>query len=172
MYPEGAVTATAGGWEPRDMQVVSCARHHVPPEVIRRAVRLHIRFRLSRRDVGDLAAERGTQVGDETVRRRVLKFESIFARNLRRRRPCASDARHLDEMAVRTRSRRMDLWRAVDGEGEILDGASNHQSGGFDAGGRAAPLLGPRALGYFASNIGRMRRPPGNAGFFASSSEG
>ncbi len=59
--------------------------HRFPPEIIRQAVWLYIRFTLSFRDVEDLLAERGLDVSYETIRR-VLKFGPIFARELRRRR--------------------------------------------------------------------------------------
>ena len=82
------------------MQPVSCARRRFPPEVVRHAARLCLRFRLSCRDVEELLAERGVEAGDETVRRRILKFGPVFARNLRRLRPGASDIWHLDEIMV------------------------------------------------------------------------
>lgn len=66
-------------------------------------------------------AERGIETSYETVRRWVLKFGSLFARNLRRLRPRPSDIWHLDEMVVSIGGRRMYLWRAVDHEGEVLD---------------------------------------------------
>ena len=103
------------------MQPISYARHRFPPEVIRHAVWLYLRFTLSFRDVEELLAERGIQASYETVRRWVLKFGPLFARNLRRLRPRASDTWHLDEMVVSIQGRRMYLWRAVDSEGEILD---------------------------------------------------
>ena len=81
------------------MQAVA-ARRHVPPEIVRYAVWLYVRFTLGSRDVEERLAERGIEAGDETVRRRGLKFGPLFARNLRRLRPRASDSRHLDEMAV------------------------------------------------------------------------
>ncbi|NIA71381.1 IS6 family transposase [Pelagibius litoralis] len=90
------------------MSKVSYARHHSPPSVIRYAVWLYLRFNLSLRDVEDLLAEPGLDICYETVRRWVVKFGTAYARNLRRRRPTASD-------------RRMYLWRAVDAEGEVLD---------------------------------------------------
>ncbi len=62
------------------------ARHRFPPEIIRHAVWLYLRFTLSFRDVEDLLAERGLDVSYETVRRWVLKFGPVFARELRRRR--------------------------------------------------------------------------------------
>jgi putative transposase len=103
------------------MQPISYARHRFPPEVIRHAVWLYMRFTLSYRDVEELLAERGLDVSYETVRRWVEKFGPAFARNLRRLRPRASDTWHLDEMVITIRGRRMYLWRAVDSEGEVLD---------------------------------------------------
>ncbi len=103
------------------MQPISYVRHRFPPEVIRHAVWLYLRFTLSYRDVEELLAERGLEVSYETVRRWVLKFGPAFARNLRRLRPRPSSIWHLDEMAVRIGGKRMWLWRAVDSEGEVLD---------------------------------------------------
>ena len=49
------------------------------------------------------------------------RFGVAYARALRRRRPRADDRWHLDEMFVSIGGRSMDLWRAVDAEGEVLD---------------------------------------------------
>jgi putative transposase len=103
------------------MQPVSYSRHRFPPELIRHAVWLYLRFTLSYRDVEELLAERGLDLSYETIRRWVLKFGPAYARNLRRLRPRPSDQRHLDEMVVSIQGRHMYLWRAVDSEGEILD---------------------------------------------------
>jgi len=100
---------------------ISFARHQFPPAVIRHAVWLYIRFTLSYRDVEDLLAERGLDVSYETVRRWVLKFGPVFARELRRRCPRPTSRWHLDEMAVRIAGAQFWLWRAVDDEGEVLD---------------------------------------------------
>src|SRR5918994_6024695 len=103
------------------MQPISYARHQFPPEVIRHAICLYLRFTLSYRDVEELLAERGLDVSYETIRRWVIKFGPAIARNLRRLRPRPADIWHLDEMVVSIQGRRMYLWRAVDSEGEILD---------------------------------------------------
>src|SRR5215211_1584424 len=103
------------------MQPISYARHHFPAEIIRHAVWLYLRFTLSYRDVKELLAERGIESSYETVRRWVLKFGPLFARNLRRPRPRPFNKWHLDEMVVSIQGRRMYLWRAVDSEGEVLD---------------------------------------------------
>jgi putative transposase len=88
---------------------ISFARHQFPPAIIRHAVWLYVRFTLSYRDVEDLLAERGLDISYETVRRWVLKFGPLFARELRRRRPRPT-------MAVMIAGRRFWLWRAVDDE--------------------------------------------------------
>src|SRR5919107_1517055 len=103
------------------MQPVSYARHQFPPEIVRHAVWLYLRFTLSYRDVEELLAERGIETSYESVRRWVLKFGPMFARNLRRLRPRPTGTWHLDEMVVSIQGRRMYLWRAVDSEGEVLD---------------------------------------------------
>jgi putative transposase len=79
---------------------ISFARHQFPPAIIRHAVWLYVRFTLSYRDVEDLLAERGLDVSYETVRRWVLKFGPLLARELRSRRPRPTSRWHLDEMAV------------------------------------------------------------------------
>lgn len=107
------------------MQPIPYARHQFPPEIIRHATWLPLRFTLSYRDVEELLAERGLDVSDETVQRWVLKFGPAYARNLRRMRPKPTDTWHLDEMVISIQGRRLYLWRAVDSEGdsegEILD---------------------------------------------------
>ena len=69
------------------MKPLSYARPQFPPDIIRHAVWLYLRFTLSFRDVEDLLAERGIEVSYETVRRWVLKFGPAFAKELWRRRP-------------------------------------------------------------------------------------
>src|SRR5215204_2879409 len=103
------------------MQPISYARHQFPAEIIRHAVWLYLRFTLSFRDVKELLAERGIEISYETVRRWVLKFGPMFARNLRRLRPRPTGKWHLDEMVITIQGKRMYLWRAVDSEGEVLD---------------------------------------------------
>src|SRR5258707_9098077 len=104
------------------MEPISYARHRFPPDVIRHAVWLYLRFTLSYRDVDDLLAERGLEISNETIRRWVLKFGPEIACNLRRGRSIPHDQWHLDEMVVSIAGRRMYMWRAVDSEGEVLEG--------------------------------------------------
>ena len=60
-------------------------------------------------------------VSNESIRRCVLKFGPIIARNLRENRPKPYTRWHLDEMVVSIAGRQMYMWRAVDGEGEVLE---------------------------------------------------
>jgi putative transposase len=89
--------------------------------VIQHAVWLYARFTLSLRDVEELLAERGIVVTYETVRAWVARFGPAIARGLRARRRGSNGCWHLDEMFVSVGGRRMYLWRAVDGESEVLD---------------------------------------------------
>ena len=100
----------------------SYRRHRFPAPIIQHAIWVYLRFTLSYRDVEELLAERGLDLSYETIRRWVLKFGPVLARRLRQRRPRPGDRWHLDEMVVRIAGKRMYLWRAVDHEGEILDG--------------------------------------------------
>src|SRR5215470_6475636 len=103
------------------MTTISFARHQFPPEIIRHAVWLYLRFTLSFRDVEDLLAERGLDVSYETVRRWVLKFGPLFAQELARRPPRPTSRWHLHQMAVMIAGRQFWLRRAVDDQGEVLD---------------------------------------------------
>src|SRR6516225_9035743 len=103
------------------MKTISYARHRFLPDVIRHAVWLYLRFTLSYRDVEDLLAERGLTVSNESIRRWVLKFAPMIAKNLQKSRPQVYARWHLDEMVVSLSGKQMYLWRADDGEGEVLE---------------------------------------------------
>jgi transposase-like protein len=103
------------------MKPIFFARHRFPPDVIRHAFWLYLRFTLSYRDVEDLLAERGLTVSNESIRRWVLKFGPVIAKNLRRSRPKPHSRWHLDEMAISIAGPQMYMWRAVDSEGEVLE---------------------------------------------------
>ena len=102
------------------MDKLSYHRHRYPIIVIQQAIWLYFRFALSYRDVEDMLAERGIDVSYETVRRWALKFGGIIARRLKRGRPRPDGRWHLDEVFV-INGRPLYVWRAVDGEGEVLD---------------------------------------------------
>ena len=100
---------------------ISYARHRFPPDVIRHAVWLYLRFTLSYRDVEEPLVNRGLDVSYETIRRRFLKFGLQFARNLRARRPRPSGKWHLDEMAFSIGGNRQWLWGPWTARSNSLD---------------------------------------------------
>nr|WP_281283564.1 IS6 family transposase [Palleronia caenipelagi] len=95
--------------------------YRFPREVIFYAVWAYHRFALSTADVEDLLAERGVIVSRETVRKWVNRFGSHFAHCIKRDRPAAADKWHLDEVVIPINGVKMWLWRAVDGNGDVLD---------------------------------------------------
>lgn len=90
-------------------------------EIVAYAVWAYHRFALSTADVEDLLAERGVIVSRETVRKWVNRFGCHFATCIKRDRPGASDKWHLDEVVIAIRGKKHWLWRAVDGNGDVLD---------------------------------------------------
>ena len=82
------------------MPPLSYSGYRFPRDIIQRAVWMYLRFTLSFRDVEELLAERGIVVTYESIRRWVMKFGPMFARNLRRLRPRPTGTWHLDEMVI------------------------------------------------------------------------
>lgn len=99
------------------------------PEIIRLAMMMYVRFPLSLRNVEDLLHERGIDVCHESVRLWVDRFGPLFAREIKKRRSqqmrqVAQWRWHLDEVFVKIRGETHYLLRAVDHEGEVLEGSS------------------------------------------------
>ena len=92
-----------------------------PREVIAYAVWAYHRFALSTADIEDLLAERDVIVRRETVRKWVKRFGGHFADCIKRDRPAAHDKWHLDEVVILINGEKYWLWRAVDGNGDVLD---------------------------------------------------
>lgn len=103
------------------MKKISYHHHRFHPDIIKQAIWLYFRFTMSYRDVEELLAERGIDVSYETVRRWALKFGIDYARRIQKRRPLPHTEWFLDEVFVKIGGKPMYLWRAVDGEGEVLD---------------------------------------------------
>jgi putative transposase len=87
---------------------------------------MYVRYPLSLRNVEDLLAERGIDIGHETVRFWWNRFGPMFAAEIRKRRLAQRQGFiqwnwHLDEVFVKVNGRLCYLWRAVDHEAEILD---------------------------------------------------
>ena len=94
------------------------------PEIIRLAVMMYVRFRLSLRNVEDLLHERGIDISHETIRVWWNRFGP--AADIRKKRSVFMRSRtqwrwHLDEVVVRINGEIHYVWRAVDHEGEVLE---------------------------------------------------
>lgn len=100
---------------------ISYKRHRFPPQIIAHAEWLYFRFNLSLREVEEMLLARGIGVSYETVRRCVIKFGRMMARNLRLSQDRPGDVWHLDEVVVKIAGRRYWLWRAVDQHGVVLN---------------------------------------------------
>ena len=94
-------------------------------EIISHVVWLYFRFSLSFRDIEELMASRGIFVTYETIRQWTLKFGQTYANMLRRRQPRRGDKWHLDEVVLTIKGKHHYLWRAVNQEGNTLDGSVN-----------------------------------------------
>lgn len=92
-----------------------------PRSVISYAVWAYHRFALSTSDVEDLLAERGIGFSRETIRNWVNRFGRHFARCIRRDRPKPNTKWHLDEAVFVIGGVNYWLWRAIDGDGDVLD---------------------------------------------------
>ncbi|WP_084147814.1 IS6 family transposase [Deinococcus frigens] len=95
--------------------------YRFPLAVIGYAVWLYHRFTLSYRDVEELLLERGVCVTRESIRTWCIKFSDQLAQGLRHREPRGGSRWHLDEMHVDVGGITHWLWRAVDGNGVVLD---------------------------------------------------
>ncbi len=87
---------------------------------------MYIRYPLSLRQVEDILFERGIDICHETIRFWWNRFGPMFAAEIRKRRIQTRSYSHwrwhLDEVFVRINGETYYLWRAVDHEGEVLEG--------------------------------------------------
>ena len=103
-----------------------CRYFNSSPEVIRLAVMMSVRDPFSLRQGEDRLCERGIDICHETVRNWGNRVGPVFAAEIRKRR-----GHHrsyslwrgpLDEVVVRINGTTHDLWRAVDHDGEVVEG--------------------------------------------------
>lgn len=88
---------------------------------------MYVRFSLSLRNVEDLLFERGIDICHETVRFWWNRFGPLFAADIKRQRISRMKGYtnwrwHVDEVFVKINGETHYLWRAVDHEGEIVEG--------------------------------------------------
>jgi putative transposase len=90
-------------------------------EVVTLCVRWYLRFKLSYRDVAEIAWEMGISVAPSTILRWVIRYTEEFARRWRPfERPVGGSWR-ADETYIKVRGCWMYLYRAVDGKGKTVE---------------------------------------------------
>ena len=90
-------------------------------DIIGLAVRWYVRYRLSYVEVSEWLAERGILVDQSTIYRWVQQFLPLFGEAARlHREPVGPDWR-VDETYARVRGRWHYIYRAIDGQGQIVD---------------------------------------------------
>jgi IS6 family transposase len=92
-----------------------------PPDVILLAVRWYLRYGLSYRDVEELLAERGIDVGHVTVYRWVQRFTPLVIDAARPCRHSVGDRWFVDETYVKVAGTWRYVYRAVDQHGHVID---------------------------------------------------
>jgi transposase-like protein len=86
------------------------------------AVLWRLRYKLSFRDVAEMLLERGYVLTHETVRDWEARFAPLLAERLRRkRRGRAGVSWYIDETYVKVAGRWCYLYRAIDGDGQLID---------------------------------------------------
>ena len=93
-----------------------------PTDIVLNAVLWRLRYKLSLRDVAELLLVRGFSVTHETIREWEGRFAPLLAARLReKRRGRRSVSWYLDETYVKVAGRWRYLYRAIDGDGNLLD---------------------------------------------------
>jgi IS6 family transposase len=92
-----------------------------PPEVILLAVTWYLRFGLSYRDLKELLAERGVEVEHVSLHRWVQRFTPLLIDAARPCRHAVGRRWFVDETSVKVAGVWPNVYRAVDGYGQIID---------------------------------------------------
>lgn len=101
---------------------ITFKRHRYPADVIRYAVSLYTRHGLSLKLVEEQMRDRGVEVSSEAIRGWTIKFADEVAHRASRSFGRPAEPRwRFDETVCTVAGRRAYLWRAVGGDGEVLD---------------------------------------------------
>lgn len=97
-------------------------RLQVPTDVALLAVRWYLRYKLSLRNLAEMLIDRGFTVCYETIRGWVHHFIQFNASKLRKHRSEKNRLKwHVDETFVKLNGKWCYLWRAIDGDGNLVD---------------------------------------------------
>lgn len=95
--------------------------YRCPPDVIALAVRWYLRCRLGYADVAELPAERGVRVDSSTIYDRVREFAPLYADAARSSRRQVGACWSVDETDATVAGAWAYVYRAIDGQGQIVD---------------------------------------------------
>jgi len=94
---------------------------HYPKEVILYAVFFYVRYAVSYRDLEEIMAVRGVQVGHATLNLWVVKYSTDIAKAAQARKQATAGSWRMDEIYIKGKGKWMYLYRAVDKYGKPLD---------------------------------------------------
>jgi transposase-like protein len=95
--------------------------YRFPPDVIALAVRWYLRYRLSYSDVAELLAERGVRVDRSTIFAWVREFAPLYEDAARPFRRAVGSSWSVDETYAKVAGMWAYVYRAIDGQGQIVD---------------------------------------------------
>ncbi len=94
---------------------------HFESEIIRLCVRGYLRDSLSYRDLEEMMLERGWHVDQTTISRWVQRDAPKLEKRCRPHLKAFTDSWKVDETSIKVRKTWMDLYRAVDSQGNTLE---------------------------------------------------
>jgi transposase-like protein len=95
--------------------------YRFPPDVIALAVRWYVRYRLSYADVAELLAERGVAVDPSSIYAWVQEFAPLYEDAARPFRHAIGSRWSVDETYATVAGTPVYVYRAIDGQGQIVD---------------------------------------------------
>ncbi|HYX34716.1 MAG TPA: IS6 family transposase [Oligoflexus sp.] len=95
--------------------------HCFKRQIIMPHVRWSLSYKLSYRDLEEMAAEHGLEIDHNTIYRWVMKCKPRLEKAVRRLKRPAGKSWRLDATYIKVRGQRKYLYRAVDKEGDTVD---------------------------------------------------
>ena len=94
---------------------------HFPKDVILTTIRWYLRYNLSYRDIEELIAERGVDLGHSTLNRSVIWYTPGLVTNAQKHKRRGGVSWRFDETYIKVRGQWKYLYRAVDKDGDTID---------------------------------------------------